>query len=116
MPGAMSGFDNYAGRSFILEFFEGQQEVSPARASSMPSARSRAYVKSADEVTSRIAYIRKNPLFKARFALGPLGGFDHGVQVTYDQGQLKQLVLARNTPDHDVNHIVRKFLSGGHRI
>ena len=26
--------------------------------------------------------------------MGSLGGFDHGVQVTYNQGQLKQLILA----------------------
>ncbi len=92
--GAMSGFDNYAGRSFILEFFEGQQEVLPSPGLKHAPREIAVYVKSMDEVASRIAYIRKNPSFKPRFALGSLGGFNHGVQVTYDQGQLKQLVLA----------------------
>jgi len=54
-----------------------------------------AYVKSAEEISSRAAYIRNGPtLFPARFALGPLGSFNRGIQPSFEQGKLKQLIMA----------------------
>jgi uncharacterized caspase-like protein len=92
--GSMAGFDNYVGRSFTLHFLEGQQEVTPSPGFKQAQREIVAYVKSPEEIASSAAYLRKNPLFKPRFALGALGEFNRGIQVTYSQGQLKQLILA----------------------
>lgn len=91
---AMSGFETYAGRSFTLTFLEGQQEVSPNPGFKHAQREIVAYVKSPEEISSSVAYVRKNPPFKPRYALGALGEFNRGIQVTYNQGQLKQLILA----------------------
>lgn len=90
----MSGFDNYTGRSFKLTFLEGQQEVSPNPGFKHAQREIVAYVKSPEEIASSAAYVRKNPLFKPRYAFGALGEFNRGIQVTYNQGQLRQLILA----------------------
>lgn len=90
----MSGFDNYIDRSFTLKFLEGQQEVSPNPGFKHAQREIVTYVKSPEEIASSVAYIRKNPLFKPRFAVGALGEFNRGIQVTYNQGQLRQLILA----------------------
>lgn len=90
----MSGFDNYIDRSFTLKFLEGQQEVSPNPGFKHAQREIVTYVKSPEEIASSVAYIRKNPLFKPRFAAGALGEFNRGIQVTYNQGQLRQLILA----------------------
>lgn len=92
--GTMSGFDNYTGRSFTLKFLEGQQEVSPNPGFKHAQREIVAYVKSPEEIASSAAYVRKNPLFKPRYAFGALGEFNRGIQVTYTQGQLKLLILA----------------------
>ena len=90
----MSGFDNYTGRSFTLKFLEGQQEVSPNPGFKHAQREIVAYVKSPEEIASSVAYVRKNSMFKPRFGFGALGEFNRGIQVTYNQGQLKQLILA----------------------
>lgn len=90
----MSGFDNYTGRSFKLTFLEGQQEVSPNPGFKHAQREIVAYVKSPEEIASSAAYVRKNPLFKPRYAFGALGEFNRGIQVTYNQRQLRQLILA----------------------
>ena len=90
----MSGFDNYAGRSFTLRFLEGQQEVSPNPGFKHAQREIVTYVKSPEEIASSVAYVRKNPMFKPRFAFGALGEFNRGIQVTYNHGQIKQLILA----------------------
>lgn len=90
----MSGFDNYTGRSFTLKFLEGQQEISPNPGFKHAQREIVAYVKSPEEIASSAAYVRKNPLFKPRYAFGALGEFNRGIQVTYNQGQLRQLILA----------------------
>jgi len=91
----MTGFDNYTGRSFTLHYLEAQQEVTPIPQLTMARREILAYVKSADEVSSRAAYIRNGPpIFPPRYAIGPLGSFNRGIQPTFEQGKLKQLIMA----------------------
>lgn len=93
--GPMAGFENFAGRSFMLSFMEAQQMSQPTTDLKYARREIAAYVKSPDEVESRAAYIRKGPaIFPPRYASGPLGEFNRGIQVSYEQGKLKQVILA----------------------
>ncbi len=90
-----AGFENFTGRTFKLEFVEDQQEVTPAPGLKHARREVVIYVKSADEISSRISYVRPDPTKSfSRYAIGPLGDINRGVQLLYSGGKLQQIALA----------------------
>ena len=90
-----AGFENFTGRTFKLTFLEDQQEVSPAPGLKKARREVVMYVKSADEVSSRVSYVRPDPTKSfSRYAIGPLGDINRGVQVEYAGGKLLQTANA----------------------
>lgn len=89
-----AGFENYSGRSFQLNYSEAQDEVSPSPGLKRVRRELTIYVKSADEISSRLRLVRRDPTKSTeRFAQSPLGDIDRGIQVTYADGKLTQTVL-----------------------
>ena len=90
-----AGFENFTGRTFKLTFVEDQQEVSPAPGLKHSRREVVMYVKSADEISSRLSYIRPDPTKSfSRYAIGPLGDINRGVQVQYTGGKLQETAIA----------------------
>ena len=90
-----AGFENFTGRTFKLTFVEDQQEVSPSPGLKHARREVVMYVKSADEISSRLSYVRPDPTKSfSRYAIGPLGDINRGVQVEYAGGKLQQTAIA----------------------
>lgn len=90
-----AGFENFVGRTFKLSFVENQQEVSPAPGLKHARREVVMYVKSAEEISSRLSYVRPDPEKSfSRYAIGPLGDINRGVQVEYAGGKLQQTAIA----------------------
>ena len=90
-----AGFENFTGRTFKLAFVEDQQETSPSPGLKHARREVVMYVKSADEISSRISYVRPDPTKSfSRYAIGPLGDINRGVQVQYSSGKLQQTAIA----------------------
>ena len=90
-----AGFENFTGRTFKLTFVEDQQEVSPAPGLKHSRREVVMYVKSAEEISSRISYVRPDPTKSfSRYAIGPLGDINRGVQVQYAGGKLQETAIA----------------------
>jgi hypothetical protein len=90
-----AGFENFTGRTFKLSFIEDQQEVTPSPGLKHAKREIVMYVKSADEISSRLSYIRPDPTKSfSRYAIAPLGDINRGVQVQYSGGKLQQTAIA----------------------
>lgn len=90
-----AGFENFTGRTFKLNFIEDQQEVTPSPGLKHAKREVVMYVKSADEISSRLSYVRPDPTKSfSRYAIGPLGDINRGVQVQYAGGKLQQTAIA----------------------
>lgn len=89
-----AGFDNFTGRTFKLNYVEDQQEVSPSPGLKHVRREIVVYVKSSNEISSRLSYIRPDPAHSSsRYALGALGDFNRGVQLLYSDSKLHQIAL-----------------------
>ena len=78
--------NDYVGKTYRITFVEVQEQESPNAGKVSRSNREAAiYVKSATQTTSRYNPPAGTP---PRYASAALGGVDHGMQVTYGDGQL----------------------------
>lgn len=92
-----SGLENYLGRSFQLTFFELVQEQEPVPGLHRWKREFAAFLKSADDVSTRLTYVQPDPTKNTfRWAQGALGDFNRGIQWTYADNKLTQTILTNS--------------------
>lgn len=92
-----AGLEGYLGRSFQLTFFELVQEQEPVPGLHRWKREFAVFLKSADEVSTRLTYVQPDPSKNTfRWAQGALGDFNRGVQWTYADNKLTQTVLTNS--------------------
>ena len=80
---------DFVGKSFRVPFVEVQEQESPDPGKVARAGREIAvYIKAADQTTSRFSPRPRNPNNMGRYSSAPLGGVDHGMQVTFADRQL----------------------------
>lgn len=94
-PAAGAGIASYVGKSYRLTFLERQEQLTPDEGKVFTPARELViFVKSAAETKSRITQLPNNPkLTSTRYAQGPLGTVERGMQVTFDK-ELQLLAMS----------------------
>jgi hypothetical protein len=87
--------NDYVGKSYKITYVEVQEQESPNSGKIGRSNREAAiYVKSATQITSRANLSNLPPGAVPRYGSAALGGVDHGMQVTYGDGQLLLIMQA----------------------
>lgn len=85
--------DDYVGKSYRVTFVEVQEQEAPNPGKVGRSNREAAvYVKSTAQITSRYNLSKPPPGALGRYGSAALGGVDHGMQVTYGNGQLLLII------------------------
>ena len=92
-----AGFENYTGRTFKLNFLEVQQSAPPMPELKQAQREIIVSVKSAEEISSRLSYIRPDPTRStSRYAAAALGDLNRGIRVVYTAGALEQTAIVIN--------------------
>jgi len=96
--------NDYVGKTYKITFVEVQEQESPNAGKVGRSNREAAiYVKSATQTTSRYNLSNPPPGGVGRYSSAALGSVDHGMQVTYGDGQL---LLIMQVTDYRVKFAV----------
>jgi hypothetical protein len=96
--------NDYVGKTYKITFVEVQEQEAPNPGKVARSNREAAiFVKSASQTTSRYNLSNPPPGVNGRYASAALGGVDHGMQVTYGDGQL---LLIMQVTDYRVKFAV----------
>ena len=90
---APPSINDYVGKSYRVTFVEVQEQETPNPGKISRSNREAAiYLKSPAQITSRYNLSKPPPGVTGRYASAALGAVDHGMQVTYGDGQLLLII------------------------